>query len=144
MFCQPREHIQGAGSHHKAVLTCWFLYAFVHFFSTAFLYLGSNIVKAPYYATEKAAQRAAGILNPAAKQSAADQLRNYADKEAKIAQKGDLFNKDVWTIGSLKDQRTEFKGEWIERHVTEHNLSNTGTPVAGVPKSAFHKRSQLQ
>lgn len=99
-----------------------------------------------HYLVERTAKRAAGQLTGRDVQSAADQLNAYAEADAKkkLRAKGkDPFTKDVWTIGSLKDQRTEFKGEWIERHVTEHNLVNTGTPVAGVPKSAFHKRSQL-
>lgn len=103
-----------------------------------------NIVKPQYYAVEKATKRAQGILNSREKQAAADQLRTYAQKERKSATKGDRFTKDVWTVGSLKDQRTDFKGQWIDRNVSEHNLCNTGTPVAGVPKSAFHKRSQLK
>lgn len=107
-------------------------------------FLNRNFVNPTYYATEKAAKLAQGQLNSRQKQSAADQLRDYAKKEVKASTKGDRFNKDVWTIGSLKDQRTDFKGSWIDRNVTEHNLCNTGTPVAGVPKSAFHKRSQLK
>lgn len=98
-----------------------------------------------HYLVERAAARASGKLNKRDVQSAADQLKEFArqDKRHQTLGKVDTFTKDVWTMGSLKDQRTEFKGEWIEQHVTEHNLVNTGTPVAGVPKSAYHKRSQL-
>lgn len=87
---------------------------------------------------------AQGILGVRQKQSVADQLRGYAEKEVKATQKSrGPFKHDVWTVGSLKEQRSEFDTQWIDRNVTEHNLCNTGTPVAAVPKSAFHKRSQL-
>lgn len=99
-----------------------------------------------HYRVERETKRTAGQLNRRDVQSASDQLQAYAQQDERKKTNGKVdtaFDKDVWAIGSLKDQRTEFKGEWIERQVTEHNILNTGTPVAGVPKSAYHKRSQL-
>lgn len=97
-----------------------------------------------HYATAKAAKTASGQLNERQKRSASDQLRAYADKAAAATKRATDFDVDVWSLAdSLRERRTEFHSEWIERHVNDHNLANTGTPVAAVPKSAYHKRSQL-
>lgn len=93
---------------------------------------------------EKVANREKGHISNREKQSTEDRLRAYKRQDDRKTNKKDPFEQDVWTLGSLKDQRTEFKGPWIDRNVTEHNLCNTGTPVAGVPKSAYHRRSQLK
>lgn len=106
-----------------------------------------NIVRQDtHYRVSRDTKRAAGQLNRRDVQSASDRLAAFAqqDKRKRVNGKVDAaFDRDIWALGALKDQRSEFRGEWIEKHVTEHNLVNTGTPVAGVPKSAFHKRSQL-
>lgn len=96
-----------------------------------------------HYVVVKSAKRAAGIFNNREKQSEADRLKAYK-KQDELKKKKDIFDKDVWTLGSLKEQRPEFQSQWIDRNVEEHNLCNTGTPVAGAPKSAYHKRSQLK
>lgn len=92
---------------------------------------------------EKVANREKGVISQRETQSTTDRLAAYRKMDERKATKTDPFVQDVWSMGSLKERRTEFRHEFIEPHVTDHNLCNTGTPVANVPKSAFHKRSQL-
>lgn len=91
----------------------------------------------------KLANREQGIISQRETQSTTDRLAAYRKMDERKATKVDPFVQDVWSMGSLKERRTEFKNPWIDQNVTEHNLCNTGTPVANVPKSAYHKRSQL-
>ena len=89
------------------------------------------------------ANRNKRILPNKEKQSLADRLKENKKQDAKKIKK-QIFTKDIWEMGSLKEQRTDFKSSWIDTNVAEHNLYNTGTPVASVPKSAYHRRSQLE
>lgn len=89
------------------------------------------------------ANRAKGSIRPKEIQSTSDRMKAYAKQDEQKIKK-DIFTKDIWEMGTLKDQRSEFKSMWIDQNVAEHNICNTGTPVAAVPKSAFHKRSQLK
>lgn len=92
---------------------------------------------------KKVENRTMGIISNREKQSTEDRLNAYRKQDARKKEKPNHFAHDIWTTGSLKEQRTDFKGAWIDRNVTEHNLYNTGTPIANAPKSAFHKRSRL-
>lgn len=91
------------------------------------------------------ANEAKGIVKQKLLRSVEDRqkaLRKNAEKE-RTHKKRD-FDKDLWEMGTLRDQREDFKNEWIERHVADHNIVNTGTPVNKVLTSAFHKRSKLR
>lgn len=86
-----------------------------------------------------------GIVKKKVLRSLADRARSLETNEAKrIESKQKVFDKDIWEMGTPAEQRTDFKGEWIEDHVSIHNIVNTGTPVVSVPTSAFHKRSKLK
>lgn len=91
------------------------------------------------------AKEAKGIVKKTVLKSLADQKRSLETAEAKRhANKKQVFDKDIWEIGTLAEQRTDFKSDWIDEKVTTHNIVNTGTPVVSVPTSAFHKRSKLK
>lgn len=93
----------------------------------------------------EAAKEAKGIVKKKVLKSLADSNRSFETAEAKRrASKQHVFDKDIWEIGTLADQRTDFKSDWIDEKVTTHNIVNTGTPVVSVPRSAFHKRSKLK
>lgn len=91
------------------------------------------------------ANEAKGIVKKKTLQSLGDRTRSLEANEAKRkASKKKVFDKDIWEMGTPAEQRTDFKSEWIEDHVTVHNIVNTGTPVVSVPHSAFHRRSKLK
>lgn len=91
------------------------------------------------------ANAAKGIVKKKLLTSVADRERSYQASEQKRNKSKQVeFNKDIWEEGSLKDQRKDFKHPWIEEHVQNHNIVNTGTPINSVPTSAFHKRSKLK
>lgn len=88
---------------------------------------------------------AKGIVKKKVLQSLADRNRSLKEAEAKRkVSKVKVFDKDIWEMGTAAEQRTDFKHDWIDEHVTVHNIVNTGTPVVSVPSSAFHKRSKLK
>lgn len=91
------------------------------------------------------AKEAKGIVKKKVLKSLADSTRSFEAAEAKRrASRQQVFDKDIWEIGTLADQRSDFKSDWIDKKVTTHNIVNTGTPVVSVPTSAFHKRSKLK
>lgn len=91
------------------------------------------------------ANEAKGIVKKKILRSLADRTRSIETAEAKRrASKQHVFDKDIWEIGTLAEQRSDFKSDWIDEKVTTHNIVNTGTPVVSVPASAFHKRSKLK
>lgn len=91
------------------------------------------------------AKQAKGIVKKSVLKALADHRRSIETAEAKRrVNKQHVFDKDIWEMGTLAEQRTDFKGEWIDPKVTTHNIVNTGTPVVSVPTSAFHKRSKLK
>lgn len=91
------------------------------------------------------ANEAKGIVKKKVLKSLADRARSLQEAESKRkVNKQKTFDKDIWEMGSLAEQRTDLKNEWFDRQVATHNIVNTGTPVASVPSSAFHKRSKLK
>lgn len=91
------------------------------------------------------AKAAKGIVKKKLLTSVADRERAYQAAEQKRKKSKQVeFNKDIWEVGSLKEQRKDFKDPWIDEHIQDHNIVNTGTPVNSVPTSAFHKRSKLK
>lgn len=93
----------------------------------------------------EAANDAKGIVKKTLLQSVADRekfVQKNAEKEKKHKTK--TFDKDIWEMGSLREQRKDFKNEWIERKISDHNIVNTGTPINKAHQSAFHKRSKLK
>lgn len=91
------------------------------------------------------ANEAKGIVKKKVLQSLGDRARSLKEAEAKRkVSKVKTFDKDIWETGTPFEQRTDFKNDWIDKHVTTHNIVNTGTPVVSVPTSAFHKRSKLK
>lgn len=91
------------------------------------------------------AKEAKGIVKKSVLRSLADHKRSLAAAESRRrANKQQVFDKDIWEMGTLAEQRTDFKSDWIDEKVTAHNIVNTGTPVCSVPTSAFHKRSKLK
>lgn len=86
-----------------------------------------------------------GVVKKKVLQSLKDRSRSLATAEAKRkVNKEKVFDKDIWEMGTPAEERTDFKHDWIEEHVTIHNIVNTGTPVVSVPSSAFHKRTKLK
>lgn len=86
-----------------------------------------------------------GIVKKKVLQSLKDRARSLNSSESKRkVNKVKVFDKDIWEMGTPAEERTDFKHDWIEEHVTIHNIVNTGTPVVSVPSSAFHKRSKLK
>lgn len=86
-----------------------------------------------------------GIVKKKTLTSMADRARSLAESEAKRKiNKQKTFDKDIWEMGTPAEERTDFKNDWIDKHVATHNIVNTGTPVVSVPSSAFHKRSKLK
>lgn len=91
------------------------------------------------------ANEAKGIVKKKVLTSLADRDRSIKAAEAKRkTNKQKAFDKDIWETGTPAEQRTDFKGEWIDEHVSTHNIVNTGTPVVSVSSSAYHKRSKLK
>lgn len=91
------------------------------------------------------AKEAKGIFKKKLLRSLADRSRSIETAETKRrANKQNVFDKDIWEIGTPAEQRSDFKSDWIDSKVTTHNIVNTGTPVVSVPTSAFHKRSKLK
>lgn len=91
------------------------------------------------------ANEAKGIVKKKILQSLGDRTRSLKESESKRkVNKQKTFDKDIWEMGSLAEQRTDLKNEWLDGHVATHNIVNTGTPVVSVPSSAFHKRSKLK
>lgn len=86
-----------------------------------------------------------GVVKKKVLQSLADQNRAFNEAEAKRkTNKQKTFDKDIWEMGTPAKERTDFKNEWIDKHVTNYHIVNTGTPNVSVPSSAFHKRSKLK
>lgn len=93
----------------------------------------------------EAANDAKGIVKKKMVKSLADRARSIETSEAKRkVNKEKVFDKDIWEMGTPAEERKDFKSDWIEDHVTLHNIVNTGTPNVNVPSSAFHKRSKLK
>lgn len=91
------------------------------------------------------AKQAKGIVKKSLLKSLGDHKRSIETAEAKRrANKQQVFDKDIWEMGTPFEQRNDFKSDWIDSKVTTHNIVNTGTPVVSVPASAFHKRSKLK
>lgn len=93
----------------------------------------------------EAANAAKGIVKKKLITSLADRAKSLqasAEKSNKNKQK--TFDKDIWEMGTLRDQRKDFKNDWLDEHVTNHNIVNTGTPIVTAHSSAYHKRSQLK
>lgn len=101
--------------------------------------------KHPIVKSIEAANEAKGIVKKKILKSLADRARSMEEAAAKRkVDKVKVFDKDIWEMGTAAEQRTDFKNEWLDEHVTTHNIVNTGTPVVSVPSSAFHKRSKLK
>lgn len=93
----------------------------------------------------EAANEAKGIVKKKLLQSVADREKSHQKSAAKEkSNRSKTFDKDLWEMGTLRDQRKDFKNEWIERKVADHNIVNTGTPINKAHASAFHKRSHLK
>lgn len=93
----------------------------------------------------EAANAAKGIVKKKLVTSLADRAKSLeaaAEKSSKNKQK--VFEKDIWEMGSLRDQRKDFKSDWLDENVTDHNIVNTGTPIVTAHASAYHKRSKLK
>lgn len=93
----------------------------------------------------QAEKEAKGIFKKTLLQSVEDRqktLQQQAERDKKHKKRE--FVKDIWEFGSLRDQRKDFKDEWIDRKVTDYHLVNTGTPVNKAHASAYHKRSKLK
>lgn len=92
-----------------------------------------------------AANEAKGVFKKKFVQSVNDRERNLKENaEKEKTNKKKSFDKDLWEMGSLREQRKDFKDEWIERKVADYHIVNTGTPVNKAHASAFHKRSRLK
>lgn len=86
-----------------------------------------------------------GIFKKKLLTSLSDRARSLQESEDKRSKsKQQVFDKDIWEMGTPLEERKDFKGEWIEEHVTNHNIVNTGTSIVSVHSSAFHKRSKLK
>lgn len=86
-----------------------------------------------------------GIVQKKILTSLADRARSLAEAEEKRkANKKKAFDKDIWEEGTPAEKRTDFRSEWIDKHVENYHIVNTGTPVVSVPRSAYHKRSKLK
>lgn len=93
----------------------------------------------------EAANAAKGVVKKKILRSLADRTKSLEEAEGKRSRhKKKVFDKDIWEMGSLADQRKDFKSEWLDETVTTHNIVNTGTPKVSIPSSAFHKRSKLK
>lgn len=93
----------------------------------------------------EAANAVKGIVKKKLVTSLADRAKSLqaaAEKSSKNKKKD--FDKDIWEMGTLRDQRKDFKNEWLDEHVTNHNIVNTGTPIVTAHASAYHKRSKLR
>lgn len=93
----------------------------------------------------EAANAAKGVVKKKLITSLADRTKSLEAAAAKSSKnKQKVFDKDIWEVGSLRDQRKDFKGDWLDEHVTNHNIVNTGTPIVTAHSSAYHKRSKLK
>lgn len=91
------------------------------------------------------ANEAKGIVKKSVLKSLADRNRSLKAAEAKRnASKQRVFDKDIWETGTLAEQRTDLKRDWLDSVAVRHTIVNTGTPDVSVPTSAFHKRSKLK
>lgn len=88
-----------------------------------------------------------GVVKKKVQQQLADRARSLETAETKRkVNRQKTFDKDIWETETPAEQRanTDFKDQWIEKHVATYHIVNTGTPVVSVPTSAFHKRSKLK
>lgn len=93
----------------------------------------------------EAANAAKGIVKKKLVTSLADRAKSLeASAEKSSKNKKKVFDKDIWEMGTLRDQRKDFKNEWLDENVTNHNIVNTGTPIVTAHASAYHKRSKLK
>lgn len=93
----------------------------------------------------EAANESKGIVKKKLLKSVADREKSFQKSAANaIKNKQKTFDKDIWEMGSLREQRTDLKNEWFERKIADHNIVNTGTPINKAHASAFHKRSKLK
>lgn len=93
----------------------------------------------------EAANAVKGIVKKKLITSLADRAKSLgtaAEKSSRNKQK--VFDNDIWEMGTLRDQRKDFKTEWLDEHVANHNIVNTGTPIVSAHASAYHKRSKLK
>lgn len=93
----------------------------------------------------EAANAVKGIVKKKLITSLADRAKSLeAAAEKSSKNKKRVFDKDIWEMGTLRDQRKDFKNEWLDEHVTNHNIVNTGTPIVTAHASAYHKRSNIK
>lgn len=89
-----------------------------------------------------------GIIPKRKIQSQNDRLKSYNKLDERLRSRKEkedkIINLDIWTVGDVIEQHTEYHTQWIDKNVVEHNLCNTGTSIKSIPKSAFHKRSKLK
>lgn len=93
----------------------------------------------------EAANAAKGIFKQKLITSLADRSKSLqAAAEKSLKNKKRTFDKDIWKMGTLREQRTDLKNEWFDEVVADHNIANTGTPVVRSHASAYHKRTKLR
>lgn len=91
------------------------------------------------------ANAAKGIFKKKLITSLADRAKSLEAAARKSNEnKKKVFDKDIWEMGTPREQRTDFKNEWLDEKVSTHNIVNTGTTYVAPHASAYHKRSKLR